>query len=273
VISSDADQFWWPREGGLKEVLAASPAHFGVIHAFDRVFVPRPDDGAHFAERMILRMSAPAPINAPASTYRPLVRVVHRGDPRVVVARGSHSISGASLVPLLNWHPIEVLHFPWRSTVQMARKARHLVKAFAGSSRVPAAYHSEAHRAVTEESAEAHYAALAVDDDTRRRGLAEGVIVADTRVRDALRLLANRTELSGQNADFGSTSAVGRLRFPGPTADKNGVYAAEAAVFRDAQIVRAYRRVDSLEKRTSSLERKAGNPRDDGFRCNGLSCP
>lgn len=273
VINTDADQFFWPRDGDLRGVLAAVPARYGVLESFDRVFVPRPDDLRHFAERMTLRLSSSAPINAPSSTYRPLVRVVHRGDPRVVVARGSHSISGASLVPLPNWHPIEVLHFPWRSTAQMARKAGHLVKAFEGSPRLPTAYHSEAFRAVVGEAAEAHYAALAVDDDSRQRGLAEGVIVVDTRVRDALRLLAKRTELSGDNADFGSTPPVGRLRFRGPTAENDGAYAAEAAVFRDAQIVRANRRVDSLETRISSLERKAGNPRDNDLRCSGLSWP
>ena len=45
VINTDADEFWVPREGVLKEALAAVPEEFGVVWALTRQFVPRPDDG------------------------------------------------------------------------------------------------------------------------------------------------------------------------------------------------------------------------------------
>src|SRR5712691_8243447 len=67
VISSDADEFWWPRGGSLKEVLASVPDRYGVVHALLRQFVPRPDDGAFFADRLVARMAASAPINDPTS--------------------------------------------------------------------------------------------------------------------------------------------------------------------------------------------------------------
>src|SRR5213078_3157186 len=44
VINTDADEFWWPRGGSLKDVLAAVPDRYGIVHAFWRSFVPRPDD-------------------------------------------------------------------------------------------------------------------------------------------------------------------------------------------------------------------------------------
>src|SRR5580765_6385345 len=89
VINSDADEFWWPRGGSLKEVLAAVPDHFGIVQGFWRSFVPRPDDGSLFAERMTARLSQNAPINDPTSFYRPSIKVAHRADPHVIVGRGN----------------------------------------------------------------------------------------------------------------------------------------------------------------------------------------
>lgn len=258
VINADADQFWWPRGGDLRDILRAIPTRFGAIRAFDRVFIPRPDDGAHFAERMTHRMSAPAAINAPVSTYRPLARVIHRGDPGVTVSLGNHAISGTQLAALQNWHPIEVLHFPWRSPAQMARKARHFVDA---GSRHATVYHSEAHRAVMEQRLQDHYASLALDDRSFEIGIAEGVIVMDTRLRDVLRILASSAELREQGAEFSLPPAPASLFPLRPTPEDDAAYAAEAAAFRDADAVRARRVVDRLEQRVGALERRTARGR------------
>src|ERR671930_102503 len=95
VINADADEFWWPRGGSLKDVFAAVPAKYGIVEALWRSFVPRPDDGAPFAERMTARLSQHAPINDPTSFYRPVVKVAHRGDPTVTVGRGNHALAGS----------------------------------------------------------------------------------------------------------------------------------------------------------------------------------
>ena len=42
VINSDADEFWWPRGGSLKDVLAAVPARYGVVRGCWRHFLPVP---------------------------------------------------------------------------------------------------------------------------------------------------------------------------------------------------------------------------------------
>ena len=60
VINSDADEFWWPRGGSLKDVFATIPPRFGVVRGCWRHFVPRPDDGQFFAERMTVRLRARA---------------------------------------------------------------------------------------------------------------------------------------------------------------------------------------------------------------------
>ena len=88
VINSDADEFWWPRGASLSDVLSAVPPRYGTVGAFLRVFCPRPGD-EHFAERMTVRFSALAPINDPASLYKPIRKVVHRGHPRSASRAGT----------------------------------------------------------------------------------------------------------------------------------------------------------------------------------------
>ena len=94
VINSDADEFWWPRGASLSEVLEAVPPRYGTVGAFLRVFCPRPGE-EHFADRMTVRFSALAPINDPASLYKPIRKVVHRGHPEIQVTRGNHALSTA----------------------------------------------------------------------------------------------------------------------------------------------------------------------------------
>ena len=52
VIHADADEFWWPRGGTLKDVLATVPERYGVVRGCWRHFLPRPDDRSFFAEQL-----------------------------------------------------------------------------------------------------------------------------------------------------------------------------------------------------------------------------
>ena len=45
VLHTDADEFWWPRGGSVKDVLAPVPERYGVVRGCWRHFMPRPDDG------------------------------------------------------------------------------------------------------------------------------------------------------------------------------------------------------------------------------------
>ena len=122
VINSDADEFWWPRGESLREVLAAVPSGTARSSAFLRVFVPRPGDGP-FAERMTVRFSPLAPINDPASLYKPIRKVIHRAHPEIRLTRGNHALVGSPFAPLRGWFPVEVFHFPLRTAEQTAHKA------------------------------------------------------------------------------------------------------------------------------------------------------
>ena len=75
VIHNDADEFWWPITGTLKEALAEIPESFGAVVAPRAEFVGRPDGPGSFAERLVFRERR--------STLQP--KVAHRADPDVVV--------------------------------------------------------------------------------------------------------------------------------------------------------------------------------------------
>ena len=95
VIEGEPTEFWWPRGGSLKEVLASIPPRYASVQAVTRPFVPVFPVEGPFAERMVYRLSTPAALGEP---WRPSRRLVRR--------------VGASGPPLRGWYPIEVLHFP-----------------------------------------------------------------------------------------------------------------------------------------------------------------
>jgi Glycosyl transferase family 2 len=242
VINTDADEFWWPRGGSLKDVLAAVPARYGVVQAFWRSFVPRPDDGAFFAERMTARLSQHAPINDPTSFYRPVIKVAHRADPEVTVGRGNHSLVGSTMVAFATWYPLEVLHFPLRSRAQWTRKVELQGEAFTKHiERAGTGYHLKGYGALQSGTIEEQHGSLVIDDDALARGLADGTLVVDTRLRDALRTIRDG----------------GQVAFAPPSIEEDARYAMEAAVLGEADAVRLQRRVDAFEERLASLERRS----------------
>ena len=249
VINTDADEFWWPRGGSLREVLAAVPEQYGIVQGFWRSFVPRPDDGSFFAERMTARLSQQAPINDPTSFYRPVVKVAHRADAQVNVARGNHALADSPFHTLTTWHPIEVLHFPLRSRAQWMRKVELQGEAFTKHiERSGTGYHLKGYDALQSGRIEQQHASLVVDDDAVARGVEDGTLVIDTRLRDALRVLRDddRFALPSDGAE--------PLSFPAPTSVEDVEYAVEAAALSEAYAVRAQRQLDSIEQRLDSLE-------------------
>jgi hypothetical protein len=255
VINSDADEFWWPRGASLREVLDAVPPRYGVVQAFWRSFVPRPDDGGFFADRMIARLSQHAPINDPRSFYRPVIKVVHRADPNVTVGRGNHSLVGSGLAPLRTWYPLEVLHFPLRSRAQWRRKVELQGVAFTQHiERVGTGYHLTGYDALQSGRIEEQHESLVVDDDALARGLDDGTLVLDTRLSDALRSFRLDEERGARHFALPSERNE-PLSFPAPSLVDDTRFAVEAAVLDEADAVRLQRRVDAFEERLASLER------------------
>jgi hypothetical protein len=231
VINTDADEFWMPRGGSLKEVFAAVPVSVAGIYALSKHFVPRPDSSP-FYERMTAHASPAVAINDPTSPYRPHLKMAHRGDPDVTVGHGSHTAASPRWVALHHWHPAEVLHFPYRSLAQWENKGSRRAR---GDS--PLGQYVTALRAKETGRSASRYAQLVVDDLELEQGLAEGSLTIDVRLRDALRALG--TEMGPWRSD--------------PALDESALQASEAV--RDADIVRLHRFLDVLAARTATLEK------------------
>ena len=256
VINSDADEFWWPRGASLSEMLAAVPERYGTVSGFLRTFVPRPGDGP-FAERMTVRFSALAPINDPASLYKPIRKVLHRAHPEIRLTRGNHAVVDSPFAPLRGWFPIEVFHFPIRSLAQCEHKTHLQGTAFETYvARPPTGYHARMFEALKEGRMAEHYDSLVVSDEELGRDEAEGRLVVDTRLRDALRGLRAP---GGADAEYLLPSEAPALTFPTPTLVEDADYAVEAAVLGEADVVRLQRRLDTLERRLSSIELRLPN--------------
>jgi Glycosyl transferase family 2 len=239
VINSDADEFWWPRGASLAQVLDAIPPRYGTVGAFLRTFAPRPDSEEPFAERLTVRFSALAPINDPASLFKPIRKVIHRGHPEIRLTRGNHAVVDSPFAPLRGWFPVEVLHFPLRSVAQCEHKARLQGNAWRHIDRTPTAYHAQMFEALESGTIPEYYARQVVTDQEVEQGIASGRLVVDTRLRDALRRLA-----------AGDTG----LEFPTPTLVDEATYAVEAAALGEADVVRLQRRLDELEHRLATVE-------------------
>jgi hypothetical protein len=215
VVNSDADEFWWPRGASLRDMLAAVPPRYGTVGAFLRMFPPRPAAEGSFAERMTVRFSALAPINDPASLYKPIRKVVHRAHPEITLTRGNHALVDSPFDPLRGWFPLEVFHFPLRSPEQCAHKAELQGRAWRHIDRSPTAYHANMFAALEQGTIRDYYDSLVVSDEEVERGVESGRLVVDTRLRDALRQLE---------------AGAGPLSFPVPTLVEDATYAVEVAV-------------------------------------------
>ena len=212
VLSSDEGEFWWPRGGTLKEVLAAIPQRYGVVRALPRSIVLRPDDGLFFAEQLTVRLSSQALVGARDGATRSLLRSVYRAEVNMNLDRDS-ALGESLLLPLRGWYPIEVFRLPTHG----------------------------------------HEQAI-VDDNSLARGLDDGSLVVDTRLRDVLRVL--RLPESEPRADLGfARPAEGSaLSFPRPSVVDDAAYAVEVAAFGEVDESAIRRRLDEAEQRIARLE-------------------
>jgi hypothetical protein len=253
VFHTDADEFWWPRGGNLKDVLETVPARFAVVRGIWRHFAARPDDDSHFAERMTVRLAGHGPWMDVQHTFHPNVKVAHRADPSIEVRRGNHDVS--SRLPVLrSWLPFEVLHFPLRTLAQAARKYTAWMPVLDRG--VYVASHVElAAGALRAGGFGSFYERYVVDEPRLEVGLAERNMSIDTRLRDALRLLSHDQDAPlPLGAAFSQPSGI--LEFPAFDVDQEALLADDAMSLADP-VERSRRRMDGIDQRLGTLEQRS----------------
>jgi glycosyltransferase involved in cell wall biosynthesis len=182
VINNDADEFWWPPAGSLKSVFEELGGEVGMVVAHRQNFVPRPEDGRPFWERMTLRERVSLnPLGKPLPP-----KLAHRADPEITVAQGNHKVEGANLGERLDDGSIEILHFPMRTYGQFENKIVKGGRAYGRNRELPQRTGRTWRRlyaAWEEGGLREHYDANVVVEGSRAD------LVEDTRLRDFLRAL------------------------------------------------------------------------------------
>lgn len=186
IINNDADEFWWPLVGNLRDVFSSVPAQFGQIQVKRRNFRPEPDGEGPFYTRLVHRETSSFNLSGAALE----IKVAHRAVPGVVVAPGNHSIRGVDLAPLPIGEVLEIFHFPMRNYAQFEHKVVQTGHGYeqlsdrAPSTGVDQLALLERHR---EGTLREYYDNLALDETSIERGLQMGSIVVDRRLEDFMR--------------------------------------------------------------------------------------
>ena len=185
VINCDADEFWWPHVGTLKDALGSLPDNVIVASAQRTNFVARVDDGRPFWRRMDVRWLASVnPLGRPL-----LGKVAHRALPDVVVSPGNHLVSAPGGVGTPFSAPITVLHFPIRTREQFFNKVVQMGAAFERNTELDhsvGAAQRHLYRQYLDGELDRMYDRELLSDEQIRDGLDSHVLVRDDRLIRAL---------------------------------------------------------------------------------------
>ena len=120
VINSDADEFWWPKEGNLKETFRKIPKDISVLEIQRNDFIPVIDIEKPFYQRMIYKKVVS--ITHLGQALPP--KICHRGFEDVIIKQGNHMLIHPIDISAIKTDHIEILHFPMRSFKQFENKIK-----------------------------------------------------------------------------------------------------------------------------------------------------
>lgn len=188
LINNDADEFWWPQVGSLRDVFAAIDGRYAQIAVPRRNFRPLPnpapgDPQVPFHQRLIYRETL-----SPSLSHQP--KVAHRPLEGIVVAPGNHGLTPSDL-PLLPLDGLlEIFHFPMRSYEQFERKVVQIGVGYELlSDRSPGIGQDQLRLLELQRagSLPAYYEQLVLDDGVLQASLRTGAVVADRRLCNFMR--------------------------------------------------------------------------------------
>lgn len=118
VINNDADEFWWPVAGSLKETFENLPPRVNRVQAERNNFVMVEDTDVPFWSRMVYRERVS--LNSTGNPLPP--KMSHRGSSSVKISQGNHSVAGMEEDGQVETGVIEILHYPVRGYSQIENK-------------------------------------------------------------------------------------------------------------------------------------------------------
>lgn len=241
VINADADEFWLPAAPGLtlQEAFERIPV---AVRAFD---VPVHDMIGPAAlagsglQRLVYRdLRTTEQLRSVGLRAHATHDVAHVGDPSVEVAQGNHFVNLENHGPVPAGAEIEVLHFPWRSWEQYARKVRNAGSAYENSQLTPSPNHHgmRDYRRLLDGILLPLYLVRHPDAGELEAGLADGMFTTDRRVADAVASPVADEPIDAES--LASLRAMGRAlaeldRRLADADDRADRAEAEAAVARD----------------------------------------
>ena len=137
IIHSDADEFWWPKNGDLKTTLMQSPSSVEAWEVNRTNFLPPAKIPKHkhkpFHQQQIIRESRS--MNSMGQPLPP--KICHRADRNLFISDGNHAvIRNGKPVQSQQHQGIEILHFPVRSFSQLKRKISQGAEALENNKRI-----------------------------------------------------------------------------------------------------------------------------------------
>lgn len=191
VINSDADEFWWPRQGNLASALAAVPDSIEAVEVNRTNFLPPPRQERSqqaFHQRQVVRERI-----SRNSLGQPLPpKLIHRAYQNVEVSDGNHtaSVDGRRLRKSTSVE-LEILHFPIRSYKQLEQKIKQGSEALQRNSRVGPNVGDNWHRIYKDHLQNGrlgdYYDSVSLNARKVKDQLNSGDLVIDQRLRQALK--------------------------------------------------------------------------------------
>jgi|LakMenE18May11ns_1017448.scaffolds.fasta_scaffold9918860_2 hypothetical protein len=193
IIHSDADEFWLPNYGCLKDFLSTLPFDCKAISVRRSNFLPpclSSSSNIPFFESMTLRERRS--LNSLGRELPP--KVCHRSLPSITVDDGNHAVRQNNIaIPAPMHTDIKIFHYPVRSFRQFEQKIRLGSIAIENNPRirdtgVGCTWRYLYHDYLLEGRLFEYYKSLRPEPDRLATLVSNGDLIFDTRLRDQLRL-------------------------------------------------------------------------------------